>query len=243
MKLLEVRATLIKRVAISAVMLILTLAAYYYIENYRITMAEKEAKVQRNVSNLNSQITEFDRKYKEFKEASKLWEKLNNTQKKRAGLQINTVQDFLEELKQEYKIIELNVNMSKPEELKDSYRTTTTVVVSSIVEINFRAISDEYVLSFISTLMNDLPGYVKVLSFRINRENELTPEMLQQLQKGTLVPLINGDIRLQWRDLKDITKKKEVAPPAPPPAATPAPTVTPSAPDSVTPPPAPGGAQ
>lgn len=234
MKLLEVKATLIKRIILSAVMLVLTVAAYYYIESYRENMAAKEDKVQRNVTNLNSQITEFDRKYKEFKEASKLWEKLNSKQKKRSGLQINTVQNFLEDLKQEYRIIELNVNMSKPEELKDSYRTATTVVVSSTVEINFRAISDEYVLSFIATLMNDFPGYIKILSFRINRETELTPDVLQKLQRGTLIPLINGDIKLQWRDLKDITKKTAVE--TPPPA--------PTAPAAVTPPPATtGGAQ
>lgn len=206
MQLHDIKKQLAQRITIAGIVLASGVAGYFIVNHYEQNLEKQQQFAQNEISKLNSKISAFERQQEEYEEARKLWNKLSDTQKRQNGLEISGAQQLLDDLKNYYLLRSLKVNMSKPVELRDLYKTTTTVVMSSKVDLTFEGQSDEYIFSFIGALKKYLPGYMTVKSFRLVRELSVTPSVLEKIRLGTAMPMVKGDISFNWRDLKDITQ-------------------------------------
>lgn len=205
MKIRELKKRLIQRVIMGSVLLIFSLGGYFIIEDYSSTLFASQKKVQREIVALNAKIKRFEAKQMEYKESKKLWDRLADSEKLRNGLDIGATQRLFDEFKAQYLLRQLDVDLSKPEELNDM-KTQTTVVESSKVDITFEALSDEYVYALLAAINEYMPGYITIKSFRISREVGVTAAVLEKIYDGIAVPMVKGNITLYWRDLKDVSE-------------------------------------
>lgn len=207
MKLLQLKRTLIIRSIIYIILLIGTTLLYGYLSADREAVTQKSDALKSDIADLNNKLTIFNRKIQDIREATKLWQRLNDKHKKSEGLRIDSIKKIFDDYKKQYKLSEATLDLSTPTELTDMYKTDTTVVVSSNVSVKFKVISDEYALSFVDAVMNNLPGYVKLEKLSLTRIGEITDETLLRVSRGEIPELVTGEITFQWRDLKNTTGK------------------------------------
>ena len=76
-------------------------------------------------------------------------------------------------------------------------------MVSSTVTLTFEAISDQYAMSFVDAVKKELPGYVKILSLRINKLDGINEQVIIQASRGEFPSLVKARLQFLWRDLKE----------------------------------------
>ncbi len=159
-------------------------------------------RLKNDTSSLNKKLEGLSKKALEFTESIKVWEKLDDESKTLAGLRINYAKDLLDKLKDQYRLSNVNISFSKPEELKDGYISDTIIVVSSDVSIQFSAITDEYLFGFVDSLLTQYPGYIQVKTFSVTKSKNITKDVLTQIAAGESPALVDGKIDFAWRGLK-----------------------------------------
>lgn len=206
MQLQDVKKILIHRIIAATLLAVGGVAGYFIVGKYQQVLVQEQQSVQKEITSVNAKINTLEHKQQEYDEAKKLWDRLSDRQKKRDGLEIAATQQLLDQLKNYYLLRTLKLNMSKPVELTDRYKTTTTVVLTSRVTLVFEGLSDEQVLSFLGALFKYMPGYMTVRTFHISRELSVTDGVLEKIKLGTSLPMVKGDLTFDWRDLKDATQ-------------------------------------
>jgi hypothetical protein len=188
-----------------------------YLGSVEKTVQEKHDWLKNDISQLSRKLDGLSIKAKEFAEAAKMWEGLSDEQKKLQGMKINNAKDLLDKLKDQYKLVDVKISFSKPDELKEVYISDTIAVVSSEVSIDFKGMTDEFILGFVADILNQFPGYIQVTSLSITRAREVTKGDLEKIATGEYQGLAEGKIVFSWRDLKykgpaaAATKEKEGA--------------------------------
>jgi hypothetical protein len=208
MKLVKLKKLLIIQLSVCGGIILVAMLLYYWLDNKKQTDLQQSGVLQGEISGLYVKLNAINKKAKEIKEATKLWQRLNEKHKKREGLKIDSIKKTFDQFKKRYRLSEANLDLSTPVELVDIYKTDTTVVVSSEVTVKFKAITDEYVFSFIDAVLKELPGYVKVEMLQMSRTGEVNDDLLRRISKGENPELVAGSMTFQWRDLKDISTPK-----------------------------------
>lgn len=199
------RREMIRQCIITGTVLMLCVCVYVSLHMYGNGLEEVKIQIDREITSINSRVVNFERKQQEYEEAKKLWSTLSDNQKKRPGIVLGNAQQFLENLKNQYALGAFKADISKPVELQDVYKTETTVVVSTRVDMVFDGLTDESIFAFISALNRGLPGYVKMDSLQVTRQGEVSPVLLKNLSEGRYQPVVQGRLSFYWRDLKDIS--------------------------------------
>ena len=207
MKLLQLKKQLIIRIVIALSISAVIFATYIYLNGKEEDILQHQIAAKKKVSALQDRLQLMKKKEKEITEAITLYQRLNDNVKRGDGLNVETFQKTLEDLRDRYKLTQIIVDFTKPVNLEDIYKTDTTVVVSSTVTLKFSGISDEYLLSFVEALTKELPGYVKIHRLMLSRTSDLTDDLLHKISKGENVDLVSGEMTFMWRDLKDVSKK------------------------------------
>jgi hypothetical protein len=208
MKLLKLKRNFLIYGACYATLLIIITVIYSILVDKAITARQKNLAVQSEVMELQNKLTTITKRAKEVRDATNVWQKLNEKHKKSDGLKIDSIKGLFDDFKKKYKLSDVDVDLSAPVELADVYKTETTVVVSSKVTVQFKGITDEYVLSFVDAVQKDLPGYVRIENLQFSRIGEISEDVVRRVSKGEFPGLVGGSITFQWRGLKDIPAKK-----------------------------------
>lgn len=183
---------------------------YFYLNKNHAELDRRKFSLKGQIMSTNTQMANLERKAREVNEAMKLWKRLTGKQKKREGLRIDEVQKRFKKMRVDYKVSDMHINFSTPKELKNkNYKTATTVVVSSDVNLKYSSLSDEYILSLAGAIIKDFTGYVKVKSFRMKKESDLDKKTLLRISRGEKPSIVTGELQFKWRDLKDISQEKK----------------------------------
>ncbi|MGN7618966.1 MAG: hypothetical protein ACTJLM_03510 [Ehrlichia sp.] len=75
------------------------------------------------------------------------------------------------------------ISISSPKVVNDVYNKQHIDVTQRHIEIKFASISDEQVFSFINAIRHDISGYVKIISFSIEKNTDVTDKVLQSALK------------------------------------------------------------
>lgn len=212
MRVAQLKKEVIRRTIATLIIVVICAVGYWYFQSYGDQLAAQRDQLQRDIVSLNSKIVNFERKQQEYEEAKQLWSTLSDSQKKRSGIILGNAQQLLDNLKDQYSLGGFKADISKPVELKDIYKTDTTVVMSTKVELTFDALTDESIFAFVAALSRGLPGYVKIDYLHVMRSGEINPLLIRNLQQGTYQPVVQAKMTFYWRDLKDITPEETTPP-------------------------------
>ncbi|MFN7038944.1 MAG: hypothetical protein ACK4OM_05210 [Alphaproteobacteria bacterium] len=188
---------------ITTFVLIILLSSLFFKNNY----FSKSEKLKNDIEAIKNNIAETNKKQIEATEALSLWKKVNESYKKREGLAIDKSKLILDNLSKAYYLSKnLEINLSTPIELSDIYKTDTTVIMSSEVNIRLGALTDEYVLKFFDSIKKNFPGFINFKQFSITRRIDLSPDIINQISVKNFPEIVDAQLIFEWRDFKDIVK-------------------------------------
>ncbi len=179
-------------------------AIAYSKKNFTDVVAQKSNE-ENNIMSMKVDLAALQNKIKSINEQLKLWDTINNKTHKRQGLEIDKFKTILLDLQSYYNLNnKVNVNITSPSELTDTYREKTTVIESSTITLTINASSDLVVFAFVDALTKNIPGFLHYQSLIINRNLDLTNEIISDASKGIEDTLVQATVVLVWRDFKDL---------------------------------------
>lgn len=198
------------RLVIYLVIIAVITVIFLYLDSVEAKYKQQYDWLRNDISSLGGKIEGLNQKTLEFSDAVEVWKGVGEEQQKLQGLRINDAKDMLDSLKTKHKLSEVNISFSKPEDLQDeNIKTESVSVVTSTVNISFKAVTDEHVFNFIMELAEKFPGYIQIKAFSLSRVDPITKDALEKLAKGETPGLVVGRVDFVWRDFK---YKKPVSP-------------------------------
>ena len=210
-KLIILKKRLIKLGCINVCVIMLAYSGYYVSGEMKIEKLDIQTKTKSEILTINSESFSLESKINEAKEATKLWSRFNQNDKKGDGLEIDKAKSIIKYVESQYLLSKpIDVNLSTPVELKDIYQTDTTVVVSSDVTLKISAVSDEIIISLIDSTLKNFPGFTRIKTITFNKVTDLTNEIIAVINRGNddLPVIVEGVVVFEWRDLKYLNKDK-----------------------------------
>ncbi|MCE3233287.1 MAG: putative rane protein [Rickettsiaceae bacterium] len=202
MEIKALRKKTITKSAVYGVLLACVISISTYLGGVSDSIDEKYNFLKNDITALSRKLDGLSEKALEFSESARVWEEFTPEQQKLQGLRINLAKDLMDRLQTEYKISNVKMSFSKPEELKEVYVTDTVSVVSSDVNIDFSSITDENVFNFIGAVMAEYPGYVQINSLSIVRTKDVEKGVLVDIAEGKIPSMVDVRMNFSWRDLK-----------------------------------------
>ncbi|NDF12849.1 MAG: hypothetical protein EB060_08590 [Proteobacteria bacterium] len=233
-KIAALKRRLIKEGAILGGALI-GLIIIYFVFVFRLSSIQDDIdRVKRETIAINKET--FDTKTKNvlIAESLKIYkdlpsQKLTNISLADAASRIRVSRPIIDELRTRYRINEINVNFSKVEDASSKFNVKGLTVYTNQITIDYKALTDELVFSFIDALIKKLPGYVNIEKIEMARQDEITNEVMSEVRKpnAPLPSLVAGKIVLNWWTLKqqepgDASAETPAVPPTGTKPATPA---------------------
>jgi hypothetical protein len=107
------------------------------------------------------------------------------------------------------------VQSTKPQLMNLNY----TVTVRQPIKIEFQAVSDVHVFSFVDELVRAAPGLIRIDSMQIKRRSDVTNDVLANIRNGITPLLVDAKIEFSWigiapKETKSVPSTAAVTPPA-----------------------------
>ncbi|MCD6035569.1 MAG: hypothetical protein K0R63_1310 [Rickettsiales bacterium] len=210
MKLQNIKKETIKKLLLLLGGVSISIIIYVITDTIGSSQEGKRRILENEALGQQGQLNKLIEEKKNFADSIKLWERLNDKSKRLEGLKIDEGKQWLEDAKSRYHLGEMVIELTPPEKLGSLYETETSFVEASTVSLRFSALSDEYALSFVDSILHDLPGYVKIEYLKISRSQDLNHDSLLRISKGEKPALVLGELTFKWQELKAIPSKAPV---------------------------------
>lgn len=163
-----------------------------------------------NIQSLDSQIAELERKHGIVNSSIIEYNRLK-ARMGRGDFRIDRDQatDIFDTLRKKYRISNLSMTVTPKDVMRstDLERPTAEVTVSE-ASLEFDAMSDVHVFSFLHDAMQTLPGFLRVTRFKINRQRLITPDVYVSVSKGEVPRMVSAEVGLMWLGIDE--KSKEI---------------------------------
>ena len=207
-KVIKLKASVKRKAIIYSVILVSSVVVQFVVGYALDEIIVKKNAISKEIDDLKTNITSLENKSKEVKDAKKLAERLSTITAKSDGLAIDKVKILIKALEKKYYLSKpIEVNLAPPVELGDLYKTSTTTVMASTMDLKLSGMSDELLLEFIDALMKNCPGFVRLNSLQLTRKNDVIDSLKTESNKQPELPiLVEGAIQIDWKDFKSIDK-------------------------------------
>lgn len=152
-------------------------------------------------------------------EKSGLAEKrFNETQQGRGTLDYSAntdaLKDWLRQAKNKYRLsnnLKLSLTSEKLSDNKELGGQNYSVFEHPEMKLDFNAISDMHIYSFLEEMTRNTPGLMRIDSITMKRIGDLDQNQLNQIRNGAAPYLIETHVQFQWITLKDKRSKPTTA--------------------------------
>lgn len=203
-----IKKKIIVSFSILSALLLLIAACIYYRIHQEQTSKEKINKIRAEVLNLQEQKESLEEKILQIKKYKKVYKNISQKRKSTVGIRVDDINSKLKKIGEKYNVYNpdnpesLNnpqIKISFPEEMKKGIFDTDTVgMVSSSVEISFKAVSDIEAILFMYELTDSLPGYVVINNAMIKKERNYSTQDLVAISSGKSNGAVFGQLNFRW---------------------------------------------
>jgi len=195
-----------KATVLSAMIAIITVLVIY-----NQTAISSQEKVEQEAKKLQNDLSTIKKNISDSEVSLKIWDGgIKSILKDRSGIKIKVANKLLEQLKATYKIKELSINLSNPEERSDFTTTKFSKIVYTNGTMTFKAFTDLYAYKFVQSFINDLPGFIQIKSLTLSTET--SADIIADITSGRLDTLVKAKLEFIWQDLQDITERDATTP-------------------------------
>jgi hypothetical protein len=210
-KIVLLRKQLIKTSLVAAGAVVICLILYLYLGSEVEDTVRYNQQLENDIITLQRQSTDSRNKNETTARAVKVFNTLPESQKSQPTLEdtaarIRTARPIIDELRIRYKFSSLNANFTKVEDVTKQFEIKHLKVYKNSITLDFKALTDELVFTFLDSLFKQTPGYLTLESFSLNKESEITPAVIKSLlTRQTTVPfLLSGKAVLAWYTISEI---------------------------------------
>jgi hypothetical protein len=201
MKILSLRKKIIKNLLITFLLLAAFISIFIY--NFFIDkkLESEISKLESEISSIRSKHNELLDKVSQFKKYQEIWSKIPPIKKQISDVKIEFITKNVNEIAAKYSIASPDFKMTIPEELKDgslNNNLTDFYIVKSSGSIVFNSIDDLKAVSFISELINSMPGYLVIKNFEMKKEKTYNSDDFIKISTGTFNGLVNVKVDFTW---------------------------------------------
>ncbi|AHX04471.1 hypothetical protein EHF_0857 [Ehrlichia japonica] len=178
-------------------MLLVTLSVtLHYLYRSNTYIVQNNLRIADEIQKLSFKVMNVHKHEAMLNDSGILWQEISTS---------NIYSTFYEEnlgalisnLFKKYYLFNFQINISSPKVVNDIYNKQHIDVIKRHIEIRFSSISDEQVFLFLNAIYNDISGYVKVISLNIEKNTDITNEVLQAALKGETIPIVRGSISFE----------------------------------------------
>ena len=183
----------IAKISVCFVLLCTLSITLYYLYKSNFYITQHNFHVAGKIQELSFEIMDVHKHEAMLNNSGTLWQEIStsniysNVYEENLGMLIS---DFCKK----YYLFNSQISISSPKMVNDIYNKQHIDITQRHIEIKFASISDEQVFLFINAIRHDISGYVKVISFNIEKNTDITDEVLQSALKGDPFPVVSGSI-------------------------------------------------
>lgn len=194
---------------------------FFACSQYAASMAEKKTTAETEFNTLQGQIAVLDKQIATSGTAEKRFVEI---QKKRNNVDFEVKKEamtaWLSEARTRYRLSnDLKVSYAQEEPTKEKDLLALDYTVTSRPESklsSLQAISDVHIYSFLSDLLFQSAGIIRIDRFEITRQSDLTPSTMSELARGRSLTQVNAEMDFTWISLTPKPVKPKAASPTPP---------------------------
>ena len=209
-KLRRLKKKLIKEASIFVALIVVLTGVTFFLQDEISTEEQQQRTLRSDIQTLDAQITELERKHGIVNDSIIEYNRLK-ARLGRGDFKIDRDQatDIFDTLRKKYRISNLSMTVTPKDVMRstDLERPTAEVTVSE-ASLEFDAMSDVHVFSFLYDAMQTLPGFLRVTRFKINRQRLITPDVYVSVSKGEVPRMVSAEVGLMWLGID--TKTKEI---------------------------------
>jgi hypothetical protein len=175
---------------------------YYYSGDKEVNHNQASSTLE----SLKSESNQVKTKVSNVKTALIKWnETIKKEHSNRSGLKIKQAQAVIEQLKELYKLNKFSLKFSAPEKRLD-IDSKFVDVQYTIISIGFATHTDVNAMLFLSNLLKQMPGHVRLQTLEMKAKEKIDDATLLNISGGRDVDLVNVNINLLWQDMLDKNK-------------------------------------
>lgn len=133
----------------------------------------------------------------------------------------DALKNWLREAKNYYRFndnFKLSLANDKPSDKPEFASLNFNVTVREPMKLEFGAMSDMHVFSFLRQLERDVPGLVRITKFDVERRNDMTATMFAEMTRGSTPEAVAGTIEFSWIGIEPKSAESPAADGSAPPA-------------------------
>jgi hypothetical protein len=82
--------------------------------------------------------------------------------------------------------------------VNDDLKDSQYILIGSPVNINVESYEDLSIYKFLDLFIKNLPGYIVIENFKVDRMRDVTLSVLQEIGSGKNTPIIGSNISMTW---------------------------------------------
>lgn len=194
-----------KQLAVGAVISIVLIAiaagAALYVVGLSETAIEDKARIESDIRNIESQVASYEAQLGKSDESLAVFVKM--VELRGDGLEFGITRSeaarALQNMVDKYRLDVISSEIGPLEPLEGpAYEGIQMDIERSEIKIQFQAITDQHVYSFLEEFTLRFPGIIKLNGFNLEREREITSNTLFQVHSGGTPLLVKGGLTAEW---------------------------------------------
>ena len=208
----QMQKSLGKLAAIVAGMVVVSIGAMFLTDSLADSAAQRKATAESARNSDNAQISTMRNQIEQSGDAEKRFIDiaLNHTSSDYSA-NTDALKNWLRTKKDEYRFsdnFKLTLANEKKAEKSEFSALSFDVSVREPMRLEFGAISDTHVFSFIRQLEHDTPGMVRITKLGIQRKNDINTASLREFAGGAAPENVTAEIEFSWVGLAPKEEKK-----------------------------------
>jgi hypothetical protein len=174
---------------------------------YELNNASEDAQQQLQISSndLSQHLKRLKKEIIDAQKAQKVWDSgVKDHFKDRSGIKIKDASLVLEQLKDTFKLKNVTINITNPENKADGQQFKFAKILYSNGTIIFDANTDIDTFKFVETFIKEITGFVQVKSLTVSRPRDSAEKLINDIESGFLEGIVKVKMDFIWLDIQDV---------------------------------------
>ena len=124
----------------------------------------------------------------------------------------NEIQRILDDMRKRYRISNLSLSVGPIAPVRgETFDKETLITKNTRLEISFGALSDVHAFSFMNDVLNNTPGFMKIVSFNIERERKISNDVYISVSRGEEPRMVSVNASIEWLGYERVLEEEEEA--------------------------------
>lgn len=213
-KLQSLRKILIKNAIIMSVAVLVSCVVAYSVFSWSSSLQTEAKRAESRLNSARRDVSSREVKNEDARNSLELYRQITgeSEQAKISDLSRDKAQLWLKAAAKANDIVNLKGTFDPVTPIaSEDFKKKTLEGISSLVKLEFAAMTDEQIYRFVESIINDFPGYVKINVLTLERTGEITDEVLRAAGRGKFPELVKGTMEFHWVGVREVSAESNAA--------------------------------